>query len=302
MFLILLRNSVFFPVKIFLLFTWFFDIILLSKRFLWKHNFRFGLSIVKKFYRRYLRPDLHCIEHLGGQVKNIYFKAWHMIFTPFILFTCCCLSHSAEILLIKLLFKQIQVVWQFVEKRLMVYHLKDRYINLIVSILYFLISDETSSSATVLNQFCIDHLFLLFLHTFFYLSTLLLCLLTCLSRKFSVAFHIGFHLVSKLLFFLLFQMLWMLVTVNKAKFSPQETLITFSKTLAWGAPYKRLSLQHEKYLKHSHSHLYPRLLPLLLFSLKHMAWLVFTHQISNWSRHLSQHFFGVSELSHTRLA
>ena len=42
----------------------------------------------------------------------------------------------------------------------------------------------------------------------------------------------------------------------------------------------RLSLRIEKYLKHLHSHLYPRLL-LLLFSLKLMAWLVFTHEISN---------------------
>ena len=132
----------------------------------------------------------------------------------------------------------------------MVYHLKHRFIYLIVVILYFLISDDTSSSATVLNQFyityrsnsCIDHLFLLFRHTFFYLSTALLCLLTCLSLKVAVAFHIGFYLVAKLLFFVLFQMLWVLVTLNKAKFLPQQTLITFSKTLTWGAPYIRLSL------------------------------------------------------------
>ena len=144
----------------------------------------------------------------------------------------------------------------------MVYHLKYRYIYLIVGILYFLISDQTSSSATVLNYFCItyrsnsciDHLFLLFFQTFFHLSNSVLCLLTCMSFEFSVVLHIGFYLVSEFLFFALFQRLWMLVTVNKAKFSPQETS-TFSKTSAWVVPCIRLSLHHEKYLKHSHSHL-----------------------------------------------
>ena len=62
--LILLRNSAFFSVKIFLLFTWFFDIILLSKRFFWKNNFEFGRSILKILCRTYVRPDLHHIEHL----------------------------------------------------------------------------------------------------------------------------------------------------------------------------------------------------------------------------------------------
>ena len=78
--------------------------------------------------------------------------------------------------------------------------------------------------------------------------------LTCMSFEFSVVHHIGFYLVSEFLFFVLFQRLWMLVTVNKAKFSPQETS-TFSKTSAWVVPCIRLSLHHEKYLKHSHSHL-----------------------------------------------
>ena len=196
----------------------------------------------------------------------------------------------------------------------MVYHLKYRYIYLIVGILYFLISDQTSSSATVLNYFCItyrsnsciDHLFLLFFQTFFHLSNSVLCLLTCMSFEFSVVLHIGFYLVSEFLFFALFQRLWMLVTVNKAKFSPQETSITFSKTPAWVVPCIRLSLHHEKYLKHSHSQFlefsHHRLLLLLLFFLKHMACLVFTHKISNWSRYLTKHFFCVSELSHTCLA
>ena len=130
--------------------------------------------------------------------------------------------------------------------------------------------------------------------------------LTCMSFEFSVVHHIGFYLVSEFLFFVLFQRLWMLVTVNKAKFSPQETSITFSKTPAWVVPCIRLSLHHEKYLKHSHSQFlefsHHRLLLLLLFFLKHMACLVFTHKISNWSRYLTKHFFCLSELSHTCLA
>ena len=72
----LLRNNAFFPVKIFPLFTWFFGIILLTKRFFWKNNFGFGRSIFKILCRIYDgRPDLHRIGHLDRRVKNIYFKA-----------------------------------------------------------------------------------------------------------------------------------------------------------------------------------------------------------------------------------
>ena len=76
MFLILLRNSVFFPVKRFLLFTWFFGIILLTKQFFWKNNFWFGQSIFKVFCQTYVQPNLHHIGYLDRWVKNISFKAW----------------------------------------------------------------------------------------------------------------------------------------------------------------------------------------------------------------------------------
>ena len=76
MLLILLRNSAFFPVKIFFVFTWFFGIILLSKQFFWKNNFWFGCSILKNFCWTYVWPDLNHIWHLDRLVKNIYFKAW----------------------------------------------------------------------------------------------------------------------------------------------------------------------------------------------------------------------------------
>ena len=49
LFLILLTNSAYFPVKIFLLFTRFFGIILLNKQFFWKNNFGFGRSIFGLF-------------------------------------------------------------------------------------------------------------------------------------------------------------------------------------------------------------------------------------------------------------
>ena len=74
--LIILRNSAFFSVKIFLLFTWAFDIILLSRQFFWKNNFGFGQSILKILCQTYVRPDLYHIRHLDRRVKTIYFKAW----------------------------------------------------------------------------------------------------------------------------------------------------------------------------------------------------------------------------------
>ena len=66
--------SAFFPVKIFLLFSWFF--ILLSKQFSWKKWFWISMVHFKKFLSEYVRPDLHCIGHLDRRVQNICFKAW----------------------------------------------------------------------------------------------------------------------------------------------------------------------------------------------------------------------------------
>ena len=68
----------------------------------------------------------------------------------------------------------------------------------------------------------------------FYLLSQFLCLLTCLS----LAFSFVFLLVLKGIFwflFALFLMLWMLVTLNKAKFSLQKRLKTFRKipALIW---------------------------------------------------------------------
>ena len=48
----------------------------------------------------------------------------------------------------------------------------------------------------------------------------------------SLESSLAFHLVSEFLFFVLFRMLWMLVTVDKAKFSLRKTLITFNEVLA----------------------------------------------------------------------
>ena len=76
--------------------------------------------------------------------------------------------------------------------------------------------------------------FLFFSFRLLYLSTRFFCLLTCLSLNFSVAFHLRLHLVSEFLFFVLFRMLWMMVTMNKVKFSLQKTMITFSKFPATG--------------------------------------------------------------------
>ena len=72
MLLVLLRNSAFFSVKIFLIFIWFSAIILLSKQFFWKNNFGFRWSILKLL-------DLLHIGHLDRRVKIIYFKAWALI-------------------------------------------------------------------------------------------------------------------------------------------------------------------------------------------------------------------------------
>ena len=84
MLLVLLRNSAFFSVKIFLIFTWFSDIILLSKQFFWKNNFGFRWSILKLLCRQYVRLDLLHIGHLDRQVKIIYFKAWACLWYSFL--------------------------------------------------------------------------------------------------------------------------------------------------------------------------------------------------------------------------
>ena len=91
-------------------------------------------------------------------------------------------------------------------------------------------------------------------HVFFFirlLSTRFLSLLTCLSLEFYGAFHFGFHPVwISSNFFVLFRMQWMLVTVNKARFSLRKTLVTFSEISAMRcavykiefAPWKTYSL------------------------------------------------------------
>ena len=118
-----------------------------------------------------------------------------------------------------------------------------------------------------------------------YSATRFLSLLTCFSLEFSVAFH----LVSEFLFFVLFWMLWMLVTVNNALFSLWKTLITFSKipTLGWMLVIlcKMKFASRKILITFTCSLIYARLLPPLLFSLKHMACHVFTHEISNCNKY-----------------
>ena len=96
-------------------------------------------------------------------------------------------------------------------------------------------------------------------------------------------------------FFVLFRLLWILVTVNKAKFLLRKTLLTFSKipALGWMLVNKRirLSLHHEKQWQHSHAHLYTRLLPPLLFSLKHITCHAFPHKVSNYNKYFSHNVF-----------
>ena len=61
----------------------------------------------------------------------------------------------------------------------------------------------------------------------------------------------------------------MLVTVYKIEFTSRKTLITFTCSLLY-------------------THI-----RLLLFSLKHMACHAFTHEISDWNKHLSHNVFSV---------
>ena len=56
-------------------YVWFFDIILLRKRFFRKNNFGFRWFILKILCETYIRPDSHNIGHLDIRVKNIYLKA-----------------------------------------------------------------------------------------------------------------------------------------------------------------------------------------------------------------------------------
>ena len=81
---------------------------------------------------------------------------------------------------------------------------------------------------------CIE--FLLFSFRLFYLSVRFLCLLTCLSLEFFIyLFFVCLPFCFGVSVFVLFRALWILVTVNKAKFSLQKALITLSKTpsLVW---------------------------------------------------------------------
>ena len=119
------------------------------------------------------------------------------------------------------------------------------------SSIFHLISDETSSPGRVLTYFhimyqsifCIEHLFFSFFFKLLYLSTQFLCLLICLSLEVLVAPH----LVLELYLFLSNQVIafrhicfcalsdaGMMVTVNKAMFSLQKILLTFSKIPALG--------------------------------------------------------------------
>ena len=81
---------------------------------------------------------------------------------------------------------------------------------------------------------CIE--FLLFSFRLFYLSVRFLCLLTCLSLEFFIyLFFVCLPFCFGVSVFVLFRVLWILVTVNKAKFSLRKALITLSKTpsLVW---------------------------------------------------------------------
>ena len=73
MLLILLRNSAFFPVNIAIRFTWFCDIILLSKRFFRKNIWIWKIHF-KNLCWTYVWPDLYLFGHNKG-ANNIYFKA-----------------------------------------------------------------------------------------------------------------------------------------------------------------------------------------------------------------------------------
>ena len=72
---------------------------------------------------------------------------------------------------------------------------------------------------------------------------------------------------------MLFQTLWMLVvTLNKTKFSLRKILLNFSKISVFGwmlVIVRKIEFTSWQILITSHAHLYARLLPPLLFSLKH---------------------------------
>ena len=66
-------------------------------------------------------------------------------------------------------------------------------------------------------------------------------------------------------FFIFFRMLWMLVTVNKAKFSPRKKLVTIVKSQH--VPCIRLSLHHVKTFRCSF--VYPLTFAIIIFSEAH---------------------------------
>ena len=99
-------------------------------------------------------------------------------------------------------------------------------------------SDETSSSETVLNYFYIMYQSISFIKHHFFLFFQTSLFINLISQSFDMfefctALNLllgTFYLVWEFPFFVLFQMLWMPVTVNKATFSSQKTLINSSKT------------------------------------------------------------------------
>ena len=93
--------------------------------------------------------------------------------------------------------------------------------------------------------------------------------------------HFTFHLVLEFLFFALFWILRMLVTMNKAKFSPQKSLITLVMNVftSWKT---LITFNMLTYI--------PTLLPLLLFSLKHMTCPAFTCEVSDRNKYFSRNF------------
>ena len=173
--------------------------------------------------------------------------------------------------------------------------------NLTIS--YYSDNDETSSSVTVFNYFrviyqsfsSIEHLFF---SSDFFIYWLDFSVFDCLSlvvtaltrllpsvlfRSYSFLYffrfcecllpwiRLGFHFEKHWYFTqnLVLSLAWMLVTVYKIEFTSRKSLITFTCSL-----------------------LYTRI-RILLFSLKHMACHVFTHEISDWNKHLSHNVFSV---------
>ena len=101
----------------------------------------------------------------------------------------------------------------------------------------------------------------------------------------------AFHLVSEFLYFVLFRMLWMLVTVDKTKFS-------LWKIPAFGWISHKIECTSWKGLGTFTCSLTS---VIIIFS-KAKACHVFTHQLSDWSKYISHlKFSSVSELSHNPL-